>query len=57
MIISVFVNNFLIVDEILNIINDLKNKLFKRFSMTNFELFSHYLRIFITWTEKFVSLD
>lgn len=55
--ISVLVNNFLVIDEDLNIINSFKNKLSKRFCITNVESVYQHLRIPITWTKKSVSFD
>ena len=55
--ISVYVDDLLIIGEDLNIINSLKNKLSKRFRMTDLGSVSHYLGMFVTRTGDFVSLD
>lgn len=50
-------DNLFIIGEDLNIINSLKNKLSKRFRMTDLELVSHYLGMFVTQKEASVSLN
>ena len=55
--IFVYMDNLFIIGENLNIINNLKNKLLERFRMTNLELVSHYLGMFVTQTRNSMSLD
>lgn len=43
----IYINNFFIIHKDLNIINSLKNKLFKYFNITNLGLVFHYLGMFI----------
>lgn len=55
--ISVYMDNFLIIGDDLNIINELKNKISKHFCMTDLALISYYLSIFVLQTKIFVNLD
>lgn len=48
--------NFLIIDENLNIIHILKNKLLKSFYMIDFRFFSHYFDISIIQIKNFINL-
>lgn len=55
--ILVYIDNLLIIGKNLNIINNLKNNLSKRFCIANFRLISYYLGMFITQTKNFINLD
>lgn len=54
---SVYVDNFFIIDEDLNVINSPKKKLLKHFCMTEIGTISHYLSVFVIWTRNSMSLD
>ncbi len=55
--VSVYVDNFHIIGDDLNIINGLKNKLSERFCITDLGSISHYLGMSVTQTGDSVSLD
>lgn len=55
--ISVYIDNLFITNKDLNIINDLNNKLLKRFCMMNLGSVFHYFVIFVIWTRNSVTLN
>lgn len=55
--ISIYIDNLLIIGKDLNIINNLNNKLLKRFCIIDLGLVSYYLDILIIQLLDFVSLD
>lgn len=50
-------NDFLIMNGDLNIINDFNNKLSERFYITDLELVSYYLSMFVTQTRDSINLN